>query len=176
MDDANLTERRRLVSQYEKLFYEAVKAGTVAGLPHESQLYARAIQEHMHLKHVHNALEFADLREGAPYEITVGGETVNPLAHVAAHAAVKGQLEHDLSVRAAFEKMVATGTSAHHAEHILGAMLFEADWESAQALDAGKDPEKAQTAYKRKIQKLIRDSAFRKKLTRQFTADHSAFE
>lgn len=176
MDDPNLTELRRLVGQHEKLVYEAVKAGMVAELPHESQLYAQAMQEHMQLKHVHNALEFADLREGAQYEITVGGETVNPLAHVTAHAAVKGQLEQDPLVRAAFEKMVATGTSAHHAEHVLGALLFETEWETARAVETGKDTEKAQKIYIRKLQKLIRDSAFRKKLTRQFTADHSAFE
>ncbi|HET6179683.1 MAG TPA: hypothetical protein VFE61_22355, partial [Candidatus Sulfotelmatobacter sp.] len=124
MDDPQLSELRRLVGQHEKIVYEAVKAGTVAELPHESQLYAKAIQEHLHLQHVHNALEFADLREGAPYEITVGGETVNPMAHVTAHAAVKGQLEQDPLVGAAFEKMVATGTSAHHAEHVLGALLL----------------------------------------------------
>jgi len=176
MDDPELTELRRLVGQHEKLVFEAIKAGVVAELPHESQLYAQAVQEHMHLKHVHNALEFADLREGAQYEITVGGETVNPLAHVAAHAAVKGQLEQDPLVRAAFEKMVATGTSAHHAEHVLGALLFETEWETARAVEAGKDTEKPQKIYIRKLQKLIQDSAFRKKLTRQFTADHSAFE
>ena len=71
--------------------------------------------------------------------------------------------------------MVATGTSAHHAEHVLGAMLFEAEWEGAKAVKAGKDTEKTQTVYNRKLQKLIRDSTFRKKLTRQVTADHSAF-
>jgi hypothetical protein len=148
----------------------------VAQLPHESQLYAQVMQEHMHLRHVHNALEFADLRQGVQYEITVGGETVNPLAHVAAHAAVKGQLEQDPLVKAAFGKMVATGTSAHHAEHVLGAMLFETEWETARAVEVGKDTEKPQKIYIRKLQKLIRESAFRKKLTRQFTADHSAFE
>jgi hypothetical protein len=176
MDDPKLTELRRLVGEHEKLVYEAIKAGTVPELPHESQLYAQAMQEHMHLKHVHNALEFADLREGAPYEITVGGETVNPLAHVAAHSAVKGQLEQDPLVRVAFEKMVATGTSAHHAEHVLGALLLETEWETTQAVEAGKDTEQAQKIYIRKLQKLLRDSAFRNKLTRQFTADHAAFE
>jgi hypothetical protein len=176
MDDRTLTELRRLVGEHEKLVYEAVKAGMVAELPHESQLYAQAIQEHLHLKHIHNALEFADLREGLPYEITVGGETVNPMAHVIAHSAVRGQLEQDPLVRAAFDKMVATGTSAHHAEHILAGLLLESQWEGAKAIKTGKDTEKALTAYSRKIQKLIRDSAFRKKLTRQFTDDHSAFE
>jgi hypothetical protein len=130
----------------------------------------------MHLKHVHNALEFADLREGAQYEITVGGATVSPLAHVSGHAAVKGQIEQDPLVKAAFEKMVAAGTSVHHTEHILSALLLEAHWGTAQAIRAGKDPEKAQKVYKRNIQRLIQDSAFRRKLTRQFRADHSAFE
>jgi hypothetical protein len=176
MDDPQFEELRRLVGQNEKIVYEAVKAGRVAQLPPESQLFAKAIQEHMHLKHVHNALEFADLREGESYEITVGGEPVNPLAHLAAHAAVKGQVEQDPLVRAAFEKMVSTGTSAHHAEHILGALLLETEWETARAVEAGKDIEKTQKMYIHKLQKLSRDSAFRKKLTQRFTADHSPFE
>jgi hypothetical protein len=176
MDDPQLSELRRLVGQHEKIVYEAVKEGTVAELPHESQLYAKAMQEHLHLPHVHNALEFADLREGAPYEITVRGQTVNPMAHVTAHAAVKGQLEQDPLVSAAFEKMVATGTSAHHAEHVLGALLLETELATARAREAGKDTEKAQKIYIRKLRKLSQDSAFRKKLTRQFTADHSVFE
>jgi hypothetical protein len=175
MDESEFTELRRLIGRHEKLVFEAIKAGMVAELPHESQLYAQAVQEHMHLKHVHNALEFADLREGTPYEITLEGEPVNPLAHVTTHAAVKGQLEQDPLVRAAFEKMVATGTSGHHAEHVLGALFLEAELETAQAVDR-KEMEKAQKIYIRKLQKLIQDSAFRKKLTRQFTADHSAFE
>jgi hypothetical protein len=53
------------------MVYEAVKADTVAQLPLESQLFAKAMQEHMHLPHIHNALAFADIREGEPYEITV---------------------------------------------------------------------------------------------------------
>jgi antitoxin (DNA-binding transcriptional repressor) of toxin-antitoxin stability system len=176
MDDAKLIDLRKLVGQHAKLVYEAVKAGMVAELPHESQLYAESIREHMHLKHIHNALEFADVREGEQYEITVEGETVNPMAHIAAHSAVKGQIEQDSMVRAAFEKLVATGTSAHHAEHVLGAILLETEWENAQAAEAGTDQDKAKSSYYRKIQKLIRDSVFRKKLTRMFTGDHSAFE
>jgi hypothetical protein len=78
--------------------------------------------------------------------------------------------------KGAFEKMLASGTAAHHAEHVLGALLFETEWETARAVEAGKDTEKLRGVYIRKLQKLIRDSAFRKKLTRQFTADHSAFE
>jgi hypothetical protein len=176
MDDSDLTELRSLVGQHAKLVYEAVQAGAVDELPHESQLYAKAVQEHMHLKHIHNALEFADLRDGAPYEITIEGETVSPMAHIAAHAAVKGQIEQDPSVRAAFEKMVATGASAHHAEHILCAMLMEEQCESARAFEAGEDSGKALRIYNRKIHKLTHDSAFRKKFIRLFSADHSVFE
>jgi len=53
----------------------------------------------MQLKHIHNALEFADLREGAPYEVEYEGNVVNPLAHVAVHAAVKGQIEKEPEVK-----------------------------------------------------------------------------
>jgi hypothetical protein len=176
MDDPKLTELRKLAGQHDKLVYEAVKSGMVAQLPHESQIVAQAIQEHMHLKHVHNALEFADLREGVPYEITVEGNPVSPMAHVTSHAAVKGQIEQDPLVRAAFEKMVATGTSAHHAEHVLAAMLSELVWESGRAVDAVVGTEKAKSNYNRKIKKLTWDSAFRRKVTRKFSADHSVFE
>jgi hypothetical protein len=146
----------------------------VADLPHENQLYAEAIQEHMHLKHIHNALEFADLREGAPYEIESQGGLVNPLAHVAVHAAVKGQIEQAPEVRAAHEQMVSTGTSAHHAEHVLGALLMEFAWEDDRAVEDASS--KAKAHYDRSIQKLCGDSSFRKKMTRRFGADHSAFE
>jgi hypothetical protein len=49
-------------------------------------------------------------------------ETVSTMAHLTAPASVKGPIEEDPLVRAAFETMVTTGISAHHAEHILGAM------------------------------------------------------
>ena len=176
MDDSDLTELRSLVGLHEKLVYEAVKAGTVDELPQESQLFAKVIQKHMHLKHMHNALEFADLRDGARYEITVDGETVNPMAHIAAHAAVKGQIEQDPSVRAAFEKMVVTGASPHQAEHILCAMFTELQWGIARAVRAGEDSGKALRIYNNKIRKLTRDPALRKKLFRLFSDDHSVFE
>ena len=176
MEDPTLSELRKLINQKQKLIFEAVKAGTVSELSHQNQLEAKAIQEHMHLKHIHNALEFADLRDGVQYEITVGGEPVSPLAHIAMHVAVKEQIENDTLVREAFEKMVATGTSAHHAEHVLSALLAEAYWEGSKAAETGKDIDKAQSHYKRKLQKIIRDSTFQEKLTRQFTDDHSAFE
>jgi hypothetical protein len=175
MDGDELAKLRKLMGQLHKLIYEAAKAGAVAELSDEEQLFARAIQEHMHLKHIHNALEFADLREGAPYEIEFDGNVVSPLAHVAVHAAVKGQIEQVPEVRNAFEKMVATGTNAHHAEHVLGALLSELMWESSRA-SGGEVPAKAKAHYDRSIQKLFGDSAFRKKMTRRFGDSHPAFE
>ena len=93
MDDDKLTELRKLVGEHAKFVYDAIKTGRLSELPYESQLYAQAIQEHMHLKHIHNALEFADVREGEPYEIQVEGETVNPMAHLEEYLAVKGEIE-----------------------------------------------------------------------------------
>jgi len=176
MDDSNYTELRRLTGRHNKLVYEAVKAGIVAELSPENQPLARAMSEHMHLRHVHNALEFADLREGEPYEIEVNGNVVSPMAHVTAHAAVKGQIEADPPVTAAFEKMVATGVSAHHAEHILAALFGELYFHLTRAAQAGGDVEKARAAYYRKIKKITGDAAYRKKLTRQFPADHLGFD
>ena len=72
--------------------------------------------------------------------------------------------------------MVATGASAHHAEHILGALLFETEWETARAVEAGKDTDKIQKMYIHKLENSGQNSALRKKLTQRFTANHFAFE
>jgi hypothetical protein len=162
------------MGEFHKLTYEAVKAGTVADLSKEDQLFARAMQEHMHLKHVHNALEFADVREGVPYGIEFQGNTVSPLAHIAIHAAVKGQIEATPEVKAAFEKMVATGVSSHHAEHVLGSLLAELVWGSSNSSE--QLAAKANAHYDQSIQKLCRDSTFRKRMTNRFGDDHSALE
>lgn len=65
MDD-QLSKLRKLAEQLQKLTYEGVKSGSLTELSEEEQLFARAIQEHIHLKHIHNALEFADLRRELP--------------------------------------------------------------------------------------------------------------
>jgi hypothetical protein len=176
MDDSKDTELRRLTGRHSKLVYEAVKAGKVAELSQENQALARAMSEHMHLKHVHNALEFADLREGEPYEIEVNGNVVSPVAHVTMHAAVKGQFAADPPVRAAFEKMVATGASVHHAEYVLAALFAQLYFDLTQEAAAGGDGEKARAAYYRKIKKITRDAVLRRKLVRQFPADHFGFD
>lgn len=89
MDDHERLKLSKLMGEFHQLTYEAVKAGAVDALPRDDRLLGQAMQEHMYLSHVHNALEFADLREGAPYEVAFQGNTVNPLAHIAVHAAVK---------------------------------------------------------------------------------------
>ncbi|HYT22040.1 MAG TPA: DUF1841 family protein [Candidatus Polarisedimenticolia bacterium] len=169
-----LEELRKLTGQLQKLTYEAVKSGTMAELSGEEQLFARAMQEHMHLKHIHNALEFADVREGAPYDVEFEGNVVSPLAHVAMHAAVKGQIEQVPEVRTAFEKMVASGTPAHHAEHVLAALVGELMWGMSGASKKGAT--KAKARYDRSIQKLCEDSTFREKMLKRFGGSHPAFE
>ena len=91
------------------------------------------------------------------------------------HAAVKGQIEQVPEVRKAFEQMVATGTPAHHAEHVIAALLSELMWEASRA--SGEEiPARAKARYDRSIKKLCDDSTFRTKMTRRFGASHSAFE
>lgn len=172
MDDSR-DDLRKLVGQHTKVVYEIVKTGRWDDLSDENRYIAQAIRQHMHLKHVHNTLEFADLREGEPYEVIVDGNPVSPMAHLSIHAGVAGQIEADPMVAAAFEKMVATGTSAHHAEHVLGASLGELVWAAGEGAEAF---EKARARYQRDVKKIARDSVFRKKLVRQFPSDHSIFE
>jgi hypothetical protein len=69
MDGPKLSAFRKLVNAHESLVYAAVKAAAIDDLPHESLLFAKVVQEHMHLKHVQNALEFADLRDGTSYHL-----------------------------------------------------------------------------------------------------------
>ena len=127
MDSPNQPEKtqrelRELVAQYDALVYAAVKQGRVAELPREGQILAKVIQEHLGLPHVHNALEFADVRGGEPYEV----DGVSPMAPLRMHAAVEGMLDGGTAdVKAAYEKLLATGIERHHAVHILGAIFME---------------------------------------------------
>jgi hypothetical protein len=70
---------------YEKL----LATGIERHHPREGQILAKVIQEHLGLPHVHNALEFADVRGGEPYEV----DGVSPLAHLRMHAVVEGMLD-----------------------------------------------------------------------------------
>jgi hypothetical protein len=175
MPDSKFTELRRTVGQRNKLLYEAVKAGRTADLSPEDRALARAISEHMHLRHVHNALEFADLREGEPYEIEVDGNAVSPTAHLVVHSAVKGQKEADPRVRAAFEKLVASGSSTHQAEHVLGFLFTGLYFEIWKPGNTDAKVAKARAAYYRKIKKITLDAPYCKKLARKFNDEHFGF-
>jgi hypothetical protein len=94
IEGKDLREIRELVDTHTHLVYEAIKAGTVSELPHEEQIQARAIQDHLHLRHVRAALEHAaEFAGGSRYEIQSEGGPVSPLAHIAMHAGVEAQLE-----------------------------------------------------------------------------------
>lgn len=66
MDDHERVKLSKLMGEFHQLTYEAVKAGAVDTLRRDDRLLAQAMQEHMHLKHVHNALEFEDRAKGPP--------------------------------------------------------------------------------------------------------------
>ena len=176
MPDCKFTQLRQLMGQRNKLLYEAVKAGKTADLAPEDQAMGRAISEHRHLRHVHNALEFADVREGETYEVEVEGNAVSPIAHLVMHSAVKSQVEADPQVRAAFERLVASGSSAHQAEHVLAFLFSELYFEMSKPGNADAEVEKARADYHRKIKKITRDTAYRKKLARQFRDEHLGFD
>ena len=176
MHDSKFTELRRSVGHHNKILYEVIKAGGIANVPPEDQALALAMSEHMHLRHVHNALEFADVREGESYEIEVDGQAVSPMAHVVMHSTVKGQVGADPHVRAAFEKLVATGASPHKAEHVLAYLFAGLYFEMCKPGNTNAEVEKARAAYYRKINKITQDSAYRKKLARRFRDEHPGFD
>jgi hypothetical protein len=55
MDGDELAKLRKLTGQLHKLTYETSKADMVAELPHEQQLFARAMQEHMSIFTTHSS-------------------------------------------------------------------------------------------------------------------------
>jgi hypothetical protein len=160
---------RKLVGQWDHAVYQAVKAGRTETLSWEGQLLAKAIQDHLHLPHVHTALEFADVREGVPY--LVGGQS--PLAHLAIHAAVEAQIAESADVKAAFDVLLASGTDRHHAVHLLGMLFSEYYAAVVKASNRGEEPsDKFEKAYNRKLRKICTDSMFRKKWIRKSSGGH----
>jgi hypothetical protein len=76
--------------------------------------------------------------------------------------------------RQTVDKALATGTPAHHEEHVLAALVGELMWGMSRASERGAV--KAKERYDRSIQKLCEDSTFREKMTKRFGASHAAFE
>ena len=163
------SDLRELVGQFDALVYAAVKQGRVAGLPHEGQILAKAIQDHLDLPHVHNALEFADVRGGEPYEV----DGVSPLAHLRMHAAVEGMLDGgNAEVNASYEKLLATGIQRHHAVHIIGAIFMEFYFDAAKEMERGAGSGKAERTFTRSLRKICTDSAYRRRMARRFGEGH----
>ena len=165
------TEREllELVGQYDALVYAAVKQGRVAELPREGQILAKVIQEHLGLPHVHNALEFADVRGGEPYEV----DGVSPIAHLRMHAVIEGMLDGgNADVTAAYEKLLATGIGKHHAIHILGAVFMEFYFDASKEMERGAPSDKAERKFTRSLRKLCTDASFRRKMARRFGEGH----
>jgi hypothetical protein len=162
-------ELQELVGQYDALVYAAVKLGRVAELPREGQILAKVIQEHLGLPHVHNALEFADVRGGEPYEV----DGVSPMAHLRMHAVVEGMLNGgNADVQAAYEKLLATGIERHHAVHILGAMFMGFYFDAAKEMERAAASDKAERKFTSSLRKLCTDSAYRRKMARRFGEGH----
>src|ERR1019366_8489450 len=174
MDSPNQPEKTQqelleLVAQYDALVYAAVKQGRVAELPREGQILAKVIQEHLGLPHVHNALEFADVRGGEPYEV----DGVSPMAHLRMHTAVEGMLDGgNADVKVAYEKLLATGIERHHAVHILGAIFMEFYFDGAKGMQRGAPSDKAERKFTRSLRKVCTDSSFRTKMVRRFGEGH----
>ena len=168
-NDEELRRLRETMDRHTHLVYEAIKAGRVHELSRDGQLEARAIQDHMHLRHVRMALEHAaEFAGGERYEIEFAGERVSPLAHVVMHAAVEGQIERDENVRAAFEQLLAVGVDAHHAKHVLGMIFMQHYWEASRRTEPGETMKR----YEKALRKIRKDSAFRKKWIRRTSSDH----
>jgi phosphoribosylformimino-5-aminoimidazole carboxamide ribonucleotide (ProFAR) isomerase len=168
-NDEELRKLREVMDRYIHLVYEAIKAGKVHELSREGQVQARAIQDHLHLRHVRMALEHAvEFAGGERYEIEFRGEQVSPLAHVAIHAAVEGQIESNENVRAAFEQLLAVGVDAHQAKHILGMIFTQHYWEASR----GSEPAEITKRYEKALRKIRTDPDFRRKWIRRTSSDH----
>ena len=152
-------ELRDLLGKYDSLVYAAVKEGHVAELPEEDQCFARAILDHLGLPHIHNALEFADLRDGEPYVV----DGVSPMAHLRMHTAVEEMLSGgNEEVNAAVDRLLSTGIGRHHAIHIVGAIFMQFYLDVSRELERGAQSDKPMRKFNRSVQRLRTDSSFRK--------------
>jgi hypothetical protein len=168
MDEKNLNEFRKLVGEQDHLIYQTVKLGGTSHLSGESLSIAEAIQDHLHISHVCNAFEFADVREGEPYEIQHEGAAINPLAHVTVHAAVKESIKQNEWARSAFAKLLSEGVSKHHAEHILTMIFVEALWDAAHGGDA--------EGFRQGAEKICASTRFRRRWIRSAPEAHPGME
>jgi hypothetical protein len=166
---------RRLVDEDDHAIYEAVKAGKVSELPHEDQLQAKAMEEHLDLPGVHNALEFADLREGQPFEMEASGHPLSPLAHITVHAVVLSMLEENSDARAAFERLTKEkSVSEHHAIHVLGSLFFGFYLVAGRGRSALEkdDRDLYRGDFEDALKRICRDPRYRYKVIQKFPPSH----
>ena len=98
---------------------------------------------------------------------------VSPIAHLRMHAAVEGMLRGgNADVKAAYEKLLATGIEGHHAVHIVGAIFMEYYFDAAKGMQQGAPSDKAERKFARSLRKICTDSSFRRKMARRFSEQH----
>jgi hypothetical protein len=164
-DSSNLENLRLrdLVDSYTHFVYEAVKAGKIGELTREGQLMAKAIQEHLDVPWIHNALEFADLREGQPFLIAGSDGPIDPFSHIYLHAAVLGMVEESCETREAFKALRTDGIAEHHAVHVLSGLVKE-------FLEHQDELSESNLRYAQK--RICRDPNYRRQLAQAFPASH----
>lgn len=176
--EGSLRELRELVNNHDYLVYRAVQEGKVHELSHEDQLMALAIQEHLDLPGVHNALEFADVRDGDSYEIQTDGGPTSPLAHITGHATILQIREKDQDVQAAFEKLAQQGISEHRAIHILTSILMGFLWLEGRRYQGlptpliGEERKIFKGDWKHAVRKICHNPHYRSMVTQKFGFDH----
>ncbi|OYD14398.1 hypothetical protein CH333_02435 [candidate division WOR-3 bacterium JGI_Cruoil_03_44_89] len=113
---------RQLRAQSRKIIHEIwVKLKKGEPLEGEYKTIGKALSEH---KEYHNVWEFADVIDGADYEI----DGTNPFLHIILHSTVKNQIasNNPKEVRETFQRLQSKGLSKHEAEHVIGrAVAFE---------------------------------------------------
>jgi hypothetical protein len=166
---------RSLLDDLDHAVYEAVKAGKVSELPHEAQLQAKAIEEHLDLPGVHNALEFGDLREGQPFVMEVTGHHLSPLLHITVHETILNILEADSDARAAFERLTQEeSVSEHHAIHVLGGLFLGFYWvaEHGRSGLERDDRDLYRGDFDDALKRICRDPRYTYKVIRKFPPSH----
>ena len=164
---------RKLLGGWEAEVYRAVREGRVHELSRDGQFFARAIQQHLELLHIHNALGLADLREGDQY--LVNG--ASPLAHLYVHAAVEEMIEGgNEDMKAAYEHLLTAGVDSHHAVHILGPLFLQLHANVYAANGRGETIDEAERDFQKILRKICTNSAFRTEMARQFNATHTFVE
>jgi hypothetical protein len=161
MNEETEAALRRYVGERISEIYQSLQAGEIDELKGEDRAFAEAMQDHLDLPHVHNALEFAGDSEGVPYVVNVNGTEVSPVAHITMHSAVKQALASDPAARKAYDALrTVQGISAHHAEHVLIGLMFECVYEE-------KPPR-----YQAALKQIVSDDKTRKRLIEKYGPGH----